>query len=63
VHSELQAALRRQRHGRADAGRLDADVLGLEAAQQHGQRERILDLAHGTADARAGVVELWIGAG
>ena len=48
---ERQAALGRQRHGGVDAGRLGADILGPEAAQQDRQGQRVLDLAHGAADA------------
>lgn len=48
-----QAVFRRQGDGGADARRLKADVLGAETAQQDRQSQRILDLAHRAADARA----------
>src|SRR6476659_2614588 len=50
---ERQAALGGQRDGGVDAGWLRADVLGTEAAQKDRQRQHVLDLTHGAADARA----------
>ena len=48
-----QAAFGCEGDSGVESGWIFADVLGAETAQQHGQSKRVLDLAHGAADARA----------
>lgn len=67
---EHEAAFGRQRHGAGEARRFLAEVFGTEAAQEHGESERVFDLAHGAADAGAlaaterkiGILHLTLGA-